>query len=235
MRNLATNTTQLVSVDDTGTAAGDSSSFAPQISGDGNHVLFYSLADDLTANDTNGNTNVFERNLTTNTTQLVSVNDAGTNGGNDTSHLANQTFANASQQATGQISDDGQYVIFVSVATDLVPNFVQENGGSPYGYDVYLRDTVAGTTTLLSHAVGTTTTGGTGESGTAAMTPDGSQHRLPERFPAPDNLVSNDTNGQTQIFDADLSPAVATAITAKVGTPRARRSTPRSPPRCRPP
>ena len=65
VRNLATNTTQLVSIDQTGDATGDSSSFAPQISGDGDHVLFYSLADDLTSNSLGTQTNVFERNLTT--------------------------------------------------------------------------------------------------------------------------------------------------------------------------
>jgi len=225
VRNLATSTTQLVSVNDTGTADGDSSSFAPQISGDGNHVLFYSLANDLTTNDNVGtgisDEDVFERNLTTNTTQLVSINYEGTNNGDDTSRLANQTFANFSQQATGQISDNGQYVTFYSIATDLVPNFDQLSGGDPYGYDVYLRDTVGETTTLLSHAVGLATTGGTGESGTAAMTPDGLNIAFQSAFPgAPDNLVSNDTNGQTQLFDADLSPAVATAITATVGTPQ---------------
>ena len=40
VRNLTTNTTQLVSINATGTATGDSSSFDPNISADGNHVLF---------------------------------------------------------------------------------------------------------------------------------------------------------------------------------------------------
>ncbi|MDR3639528.1 MAG: hypothetical protein P4L84_37350 [Isosphaeraceae bacterium] len=225
VRNLGTSTTQLVSINDTNTATGNSSSFAPQISGDGNHVLFYSLANNLTTNDTVGSgiadEDVFERNLTTNTTQLVSINSAGTNNGNNTSRLANQTLVNASQQATGQISDNGQYVIFYSVATDLVPNFVQNSGGSPFGYDVYLRDTVAGATTLISHAVGLATSGGTGESGTTAMTPDGLNIVFQSAFPnAPDNLVSNDTYGQTQLFHVDLAPLVATAITATAGTPQ---------------
>ncbi len=99
VRDLTTGTTQLVSVNDTNSATGDSSSFDPQISGDGDHVLFYSLADDLNALTTNdgtsySNENVFERNLTTNTTQLVSVNYEGTNSGDDTSTLANQTLTN---------------------------------------------------------------------------------------------------------------------------------------------
>ena len=127
VRDLATSTTQLVSVNDTNTATGDSSSFAPQISGDGDHVLFYSLADDLTSNATDGNENVFERNLTTNTTQMVSVSATSTAGGAGWSYLANQTLENASQQVTGQISDNGQYVVFQSVADNLVANYVPEN------------------------------------------------------------------------------------------------------------
>ncbi len=131
VRNLATNTTELVSIDATRDATGDSSSFAPQISGDGDHVLFYSLADDLTTTPVNTQTNVFERNLTTDTTQLVSVDYEGTAGANDTSTLANRTTVNSSQQATGQISQNGQYVTFDSVATNLVANFQQKSGGAP--------------------------------------------------------------------------------------------------------
>jgi len=212
VRNLATNTTQLVSINAPGNATGDSSSFAPQISGDGDHVLFYSLADDLTSLPVNTQTNVFERNLTTNTTQLLSVNYEGTGGANNTSTLANQTMVNSSQQATGQISDNGQYVTFDSVATDLVPNFQQENGGSPYGTDVYLRDTVAGTTTLLSHAVGSTNAGGTGMSVDTDMTPDGVTVTFQSAFPGgTDNLVSNDTNAQTQLFVTGTASGGTTA------------------------
>ena len=109
VRDLATNTTQLVSIDPTGDATGDSSSFAPQISGDGDHVLFYSLADDLTTTPVNAQTNVFERNLTTDTTQLVSVNYEGTGGANDTSTLANQTTVNS--VAAGNRTDQRQWPV----------------------------------------------------------------------------------------------------------------------------
>jgi hypothetical protein len=219
VRDLATNATQLVSIDQTGDATGDSSSFAPQISGDGDHVLFYSLADDLTTTPLSAQTNVFERNLTTHTTQLASVNYEGTGGANDTSTLANQTTVSSAQQASGQISDNGQYVLFDSVATNVVSNFQQENGGSPYGTDVYLRNTVSGETTLLSHAVGTTTTGGTGISVDTDMTPSGLDVVFQSAFPGstPDNLVSNDTSDQTQLFLAgfvSLAGATTNAATS---------------------
>ncbi len=222
VRDLATSSTELVSIADTGDSTGDSSSFAPQISGDGDHVLFYSLADDLTTTPVNTQTNVFERNLTTSTTALVSVDYSGTGSANDTSTLADQTLTESAQQATGQISDNGQYVVFRSVATDLVPSFQQENGGSPYGTDVYRRDTVAGTTTLISHASGTTATGGTGISVDTDMTPDGQSVVFQSAFPGgPDNLVLSDTNGQTQLFDAVFAatatpPAATTEAAASI-------------------
>ncbi len=221
VRNLSTKTTQLVSIDHTGDATGDSSSFAPQISGDGDHVLFYSLADDLTTNLLGTQKNVFERNLTTNTTQLVSVSSSGSVGANGTSTLANQTTENSAQQATGQISDNGQYVLFDSVATNLVSNFQQKNGGSPFGTDVYLRDTVNGATTLLSHAVGATSTGGTGISVDTEMTSSGLGVAFQSAFSnGADNLVSNDTTHQTQLFFASFGslPAATTDAATSITT-----------------
>ncbi len=219
-RNLTTNTTQLVSINATGAASGDSSSFDPNISADGNHVLFSSLANDLTTNDHDGtdfaSKDVFERNLATSTTQLVSINATGTNSGNDTSDMPNQTLVNASQQSTGTISSDGRYVIFESLATDLVPNFVQQNGGAPYGYDIYLRDTVAGTTTLLSHDISAAASGGNGISAAATMTPDGSYVAFQSTS---SNLVARDTNGginQTNVFVATIIPAGPTVTVTGV-------------------
>lgn len=225
VRNMSTGVTQLVSIDVSGVATGNSSSFNPQMSGDGNHVLFSSLATDLTNTPVVSSKNVFERNLATSTTQLVSINAQGTSSGNNTSDLANLTTVNSSQEDTGQISDNGQFVVFKSVATDLVAGFLQESGGAPFGYDVYYRDTVAGTTTLLSHAVGSASTGGTGESVNTDLTPDGFNVAFQSAFPTnPDNLVSNDTFGQTQLFHANLAPLpnattqAASAITTTTAT-----------------
>ncbi len=221
VRDLATNATQLVSIADTGQTTGGNSSFAPQMSGDGDYVLFYSLASDLTTTPVETQTNVFERDLSTDTTQLVSVDFEGTAGANDKSTLANQTLTESAQQATGQISDNGQYVVFDSVATDLVPNFQQENGGSPFGTDVYMRNMATGATTLISHAVGTTTTGGTGISVDTDMTPSGQSVAFQSAFPGdPDNLVSSDTNGQTQLYFASFGtlPAATTEAATSVSS-----------------
>ena len=205
VRNLTTGTTSLVSANGAGTASGDSTSFAPSISADGHHVVFSSLANNLVAKDTDGtdigSKDVFERNLDSGTTQLISVNSSGTNSGNNTSDMANQTFVNSVQQSSGVVSTDGRYVIFISKATDLVPGFVKLNDPT-FGYDLYLRDTTQGTTTLISHQLGTNTTGGNQISGTAGMTPDGSYISFQSTA---DNLVSDDHNdgiNQTDVFVA---------------------------------
>ena len=48
------------------------------------------------------------------------------------------------------LSDDGRYVVFTSLATNLVPG-QQDMNAAP---DVFLRDLVTGTTVLVSHSMG---------------------------------------------------------------------------------
>lgn len=92
--------------------------------------------------------------------QLISVNADGDDAGDDDS------------SGPPSISDDGRYVAFVSRATNLVDGFVDANGAN-LG-DVYLRDTVMGTTTLVSHAAGAPLTAASGgSSGTPRISADG--------------------------------------------------------------
>src|SRR2546430_1816072 len=101
--------TVLVSANGAGTGSGNGFSFAPAISADGRLVAFESVAGDLVDNDTNGDIDVFVRDLKTDTTTLVSVNYAGTNSGN-------------SQSRFPVFSADGRSVAFDSLAGDLVAN-----------------------------------------------------------------------------------------------------------------
>jgi Tol biopolymer transport system component len=110
VRDLKAATTALVSINTTGTAAGNSSSFLPTISTDGTAIAFLSDSSDLVANDTNGATDVFLRNLNDGTTALCSANAAGTGSGNGSS-------GNFLQPS---LSSDGHTVIFDSYASDLV-------------------------------------------------------------------------------------------------------------------
>lgn len=80
VRNTATGITYLVSraTNAAGGAAGNGNSTEPVISTDGRYVAFTSTASNLVANDTNGKSDVFVRDLRRNETYLMSVNKAGT-------------------------------------------------------------------------------------------------------------------------------------------------------------
>jgi Tol biopolymer transport system component len=162
-------------------AGGDGNSVAPSLSPDGRFVVFTSAANDLVPG---GNSlyslNVFLRDRASNTTVLVSGNLSGTGGGNGNSMC-------------GQASTNGQFIVFQSDASDLVPN--DTNGVT----DIFIRNLAAGTTTLVSAS----TNGGpaNGASTDPVMTPDG---RFVAFISSASNLVPGDTNGIPDVFVRDL-------------------------------
>lgn len=79
----------------------------PRVSADGRHVVFTSAASDLVPGDTNGQSDVFVRDLVAGTTLRVSV-------ANDGTQADGPSFQ-------GVISADGRYVAFSSDAANLVP------------------------------------------------------------------------------------------------------------------
>ena len=108
VRDLQKRTTTLASVNRGGTDSANSGSFgSPALSADGRFVAFTSTASDLVATDTNGESDVFVRDLQTGTITLVSVNGAGTDSGNRGS-------------SSPLLSADGRFVAFGSIASDLV-------------------------------------------------------------------------------------------------------------------
>ncbi len=108
-------------------------SFEPFISSDGNLVLFSTFSDALDARDTNGRSDIYMRNINTMTTELISINSAGTAAGNNTS-----------QRPT--MSSDGSKVSFSSSATDIVSGLTDTNGFE----DIFVRDINTGQTSLVS-------------------------------------------------------------------------------------
>jgi hypothetical protein len=96
--------------------------------------------------------NVYLRDRASNTTTLVSVGLNGTSGGNGHSLY-------------GQVSTNGQFVLFESQTSNLVPGFSNWIG------DIYVRDMVSGTTAVAS--VGTNGSRANYRSYDAVMTPDG--------------------------------------------------------------
>ena len=122
--------TRLVSMNLSGTAGGNGDSIPTGLSSDGRYALFESRASDLVPNDTNNATDVFVRDMTSNTTLLVSVstNDGAANGVSRSSVM----------------TPDGRYVAFVSESSNLVDN---DTNRVP---DVFLRDLQSQTTSLIS-------------------------------------------------------------------------------------
>jgi Tol biopolymer transport system component len=162
-------------------AGGNGDSVAPSLSPDGRFVVFSSAANDLVPGGNNYfSQNVFLRDRASNITVLVSVNLNGTGGGNGNSML-------------GQVSTNGQFVVFQSDATNLVVN--DTNAFT----DIFVGDLVAGTTTLVS--VATNGAGANGASTDPFMTPDGRYVAFISRA---SNLVPGDTNGIPDVFVRDL-------------------------------
>ncbi len=177
-------------------ASGGGDSLNPVISPDGRYVLFSSSANNLVSN-TNGVAfqslspaplNVFLRDRTNGVTRLVSVNLAGTGGGNGNSIAI-------------ALSTNGQYALFESIATNLVA------GDSNNVSDVFVRDLVNNTTTLVS----VSTNGGCANrvSYSSTITPDG---RYVAFVSAATNLVAGDDNQIPDIFVRDLQGATTTLV-----------------------
>lgn len=122
--------------DGTRLAAGipESASRRPGMSGDGRYVVFDSIATNLVPGlSPNGHRQVYLRDRQTNLTEMISLNSAGNGGGNGDS------FAPV-------VSDDGQSVVFESLATDLVFGLIDTNQGS----DIFLRQRTQRLTERLS-------------------------------------------------------------------------------------
>jgi Tol biopolymer transport system component len=159
VRDLQTSTTTLVARA-SATAAGDGPvadalSQSPSISADGRFVAFESGASNLSGDDRDATGDVFVRDLQARTTTLASrAGDAA--GG-----------AAADQSAIWpSISGDGRLVAFASDAANLDEN-------NPDVTDIFVRDTQAQTTRLVSRASGAAGTPSDGASVFPAISPDG--------------------------------------------------------------
>jgi archaellum component FlaF (FlaF/FlaG flagellin family) len=182
VKDTVTGTTRRVSTGSSGTQ-GDSDSNSPWISADGRYVAFVSYATNLVPGDTNGNMDIFVKDLVTGTTRRVSTDSSGTQGD--------------SGSVDGSISADGRYVAFYSSATNLVPG---DTNGAP---DVFVKDTVTGTTRRIS----TDSSGAQGDSDSAipvlqSISADG---RYVTFYSSATNLVPGDTNGADDVFVKDTA------------------------------
>ena len=126
-----TQTTVRVSVGTGGFQAVAASQMA-EISGNGQFVTFQSSAFNLTAEITNGNTNVYVHEISTGITSLVSQSTSGAIGNN--------------ASLAPSISDDGTVIAFESDASNLVTG---DNNGTR---DIFVRNRAASTTQRVSQS-----------------------------------------------------------------------------------
>ena len=199
MRDLKTKTTILVSVNRAGTASGNGNSFIAVLSAKGRRLAFASDASDLVANDTNGATDIFVRDLKTGTATLASVNDAGTASGNNFSLLP-------------ALSANGRRVAFASDASDLAAN--DTNGTT----DLFVHDLKTKTTTLVSvNSAGTAS--GNSASGFTDPPALSANGRFVAFVSAASDLAANDTNRVGDLFVRDLKTGTTTLVSVnRAGT-----------------
>ncbi len=181
LRDRTTNTTELVSISSSGAYRNESSSTnSAGVNADGRYITFTaSLLDGIV-----GSLDVYVRDRTTGTTELISTPGQAGRNSQDTS-----------------ISDNGRYVIFSSNAATLVSG--DTNGVS----DIFVRDRVTGTTERVSVA-----SNGTEANGVSQSTSISGDGRYVAFTSGADNLVPNDTNGVADLFLHDR----ATGTTKRV-------------------
>src|SRR5438552_14716419 len=129
-------------------------------------------------------------------TSLVSVNHVGSGGGNGPS-------------AAKAVTPDGRYVLFISNASDLLD-------GSAKRGALYVRDIVASTTKIVDVNLVGTDRGDSFSWGDAWISDDG-RYVLFTSFAS--DLVTNDTNGVSDVFVRDMVIGKTTLVSVnRAGT-----------------
>ncbi len=127
--------TTRVSVDTSGTAEADGMCTQSDISGDGAFVAYASDATNLVSVDNNSARDIFLRDVINGVTTRVSVSTGG---------AESNGFSTAPS-----ISRDGRFVVFQSIATNLIAS--DTNGGTQ---DVFIHDVRSGATRLVTQSTG---------------------------------------------------------------------------------
>jgi hypothetical protein len=178
LRDRQMGVTEFISLDSLETKS-NSFSDEPSVSGDGRYVVYHSFADNLTAEDNNGSYDVFLRDRQTGQTELISKNTGG-------------AYSNGNSYRP-DISTDGRYVVFESVATNMGVSNDTNNR-----LDIFLRDRQMSTTEMVS--LNSDGIQGNGGSWFSSLTSDGryvvfSSHAT--------NLVLGDHNDKEDIYMRD--------------------------------
>ncbi len=169
-------------------AQSDGSSLAPKVSANGRFLAFESMATNLVPSDTNGTMDAFVFDQRSGTLTRVSVSSAGEEGD--------------SQSRTPRIAPKGRFVVYHSLATNLVA------GDSNDDFDSFMHDMKTGETTRVS--VSSQGVEGNGDSFASALSRNGRFVLLTSRAA---NLVEGDTNESADVFVHDRRHGTTTRIT----------------------
>ena len=193
VHNRRTNQVEVISRDNNTTTVneGDGVSSDPAISGDGRFVVFVSQSTNLVTGVSGQQ--VYLRDRQTVQTTLISKSSSG-------------ATSNGLVNSSPAISGDGQFIAFVSNATNLVAGVS--------GQQIYLHDRATATTTLISKDNSPVPVAGNGNSATPSISSTG-------QFVAFTSLATNlgAVGGTQQIYIHDrLAGANATSLISKDGS-----------------
>ncbi|PWI15360.1 hypothetical protein DI272_15195 [Streptomyces sp. Act143] len=172
--------TERLAVSPTG-EQGDSYTYGPEFSADGRFAVFSSEAANLVPGDTNGQRDVFVRDLRKGTVERVNVSSDGAQADNTSTSF--------------DISRDGRYVLFTSQARNLVHRDTPPPA-EEWVDDVYLHDRRTGTTERLSFGLD----GRSVDAGGAAMSADARWIAFTAR---PNRMEADDPNGYRMLYLLD--------------------------------
>lgn len=189
LRDLVNSTTTCVSRRTDGSISPYGAS-RPRISGDSSTLLFYSQGTSYVTGDSNNKADAFLTNLEGNNTRRISLTENGTqiSGGSSSSAL----------------SSDARFVTFISreagvVSTPTIPAGIDQ---------LYLRDTMLGTTVLVSQS-NSGEPSNTNTTIISEVSPDG---RYVIFVNTGSNLVEGDTNGSQDLFLRDIQAGTTTRL-----------------------
>ena len=175
-----------ISTTSTDTQANNNSS-SPQLTPDGLFLAFQSSATNLVDGDTKNYADIFVKNLKTGTVIRANTNSAGIQANNSAFYPG--------------ITTDGRYVVFQSNATNLVES--DTNNAS----DIFLKDLQTGIIARVS--TDSSGTQSNKNSATPQITPDG-RYLIFSSYAT--NLVTDDTNGLSDIYLKDLKSGIVTRV-----------------------
>lgn len=219
VRNLEDGTTTLLSVTPEG-RAGDDDSWSPTISDDGRFVAFASFATTLGKSTTiTAGPNVYVHDRDTDEDGVY--DEAGATSVTLLSHSGTDELMSGNGPSGGitlgaqwenrpQISGNGEVVVYVSAATNLLDPAEGVTVG--FGGNVYVTTTRGARTTLVSVDPAGTTSGSLFGGGFANSTSISFDGRYVAFFSNYDNLVAGDVESRRDVFVRDIAEAVTTRV-----------------------